>query len=182
MIEVKYKNTEKQICDFSMHRAASSESYKKALKKKSYVMSAMFCVAALIYVFVGFKMKDQGKLPMGLFFAGGFFICSLINLFLFEKYADRHVRKTISKTLHQKGNIIDSNIRVKYDGKMIKVIRNKEKSSIKLDSVIEIIQLNECLCIAAKGDPGIAIPFDAFKTKDDMYNLESSLNKYIRQV
>lgn len=182
MIEVKYKNTEKQICDFSMHRASSSESYKKALQKKSYVMSVMFCVAALIYVFAGFKMKDQGKLPMGLFFAGVFLICSLVNLFVFKKFADKHLRKTISKTLHKKGNIIDSNIRFKYDGKMIKVVRDKEKSSIKLDSVIEIIKMNECLCIAVKGDPGIAIPFDAFKTKDDMYNLESSLNKYVRQV
>lgn len=180
MIEVKYKNTEKQICDFSMYRASNSESYKKALKKKSYVMSAMFCVAALIYVFVGFKMRAQGKLPIGLVFAGMFFICSLLNLFFFEKYANKHVRKTISKTLHKKGNIIDSNIKFKYDGKIIKVIRNKEKTSIKLDSIIEIIQLNECLCIAAKGDPGIAIPFDAFKTKEDMYSLESSLNKYIR--
>ena len=35
MIEVKYKNTEKQICDFSMYRATSSESYKKTLNLDS---------------------------------------------------------------------------------------------------------------------------------------------------
>lgn len=181
MIEVKYKNTEKQICDFSMYRATSSESYKKALKKKSYLMFFMFFAAALIYVFAGFKMKEQGKLPMGLIFAGIFFICGLINLFFFDKFANRHVKKTISKTLRKKGNIVDSNIRFRFDGKIIKVIRNKEKSSISLDSIIEVIKMNECLCIASKGDVGIVIPFESFK-KEDIVKLENSLKKYVRQV
>ncbi len=182
MIEVKYKNTEKQICDFSMHRATSSESYKKALKKKSYLMFFMFCVAALIYVFAGFTMKDKGKLPMGLIFAGIFFICGLINLIFFDKFANRHVKNTILKTLRKKGNIIDSNIRVRFDGKVIKVIRNKEKATINVESIIEVIKMNECLCIAAKDDVGIAIPFDSFKKEEDMAKLEDSLKKYVRQV
>lgn len=59
MIEVKYKNTEKQICDFSMYRATSSESYKKTLKKKSNFMFLIFLVAGLIYIFAGFNMKDK---------------------------------------------------------------------------------------------------------------------------
>ena len=175
MIDVKYKNTEKQICDFSMYRATNSESYKKALKKRSYILFFMFCAAALIYVFIGFKMKDQGKLPMGIIFAVLFFICGLINLVFFDKFANRHVKKTILKTLKEKGNIIDSNIKFKFDGKIIKVARNKEKSSIKLESILEVVHLNDCLCIAAKGDLGIVIPFEAFKNKDDILKLENSL-------
>ena len=175
MIDVKYKNTEIQICDFSMYRATSSESYKKALKKRSYILSIMFCVAALIYVFAGFKMKDQSKLPMGITFAVLFFICAIINLFFFHKFANNRVRKTIIKTLRQKGNMIDSTIKFKFDGKIIKLIRNKEKSLIKVESVLEVIHLNDCLCIATKGDPGIAIPFDVFKNKDDIVKLENSL-------
>ena len=68
-----------------------------------------------------------------------------------------------------------------YDGKIIKVIRNKEKSSINLDSIIEVIKMNECLCIASKGDVGIVIPFESFK-KEDIVKLENSLKKYVRQV
>ena len=175
MIDLKYKNTEKQICDFSMYRATNSESYKKELKKRSYILFIMLCFAALIYIFVGLKMKDQGKLPMGIIFAAIFFICGVVNLIFFDKFANRHVKKTILKTLKEKGNLIDSTIKFKFDGKFIKLIRNKEKSVIKVESILEVIHLNDCLCIAAKGDPGIVIPFEEFKDKSDMLKFENYL-------
>ena len=65
---------------------------------------------------------------------------------------------------------------------VIKVIRNKEKATINVESIIEVIKMNECLCIAAKDDVGIAIPFDSFKKEEDMAKLEDSLKKYVRQV
>ena len=180
MIEVKYKNTEKQICDFSMYRATSSESYKKTLKKKSNFMFLIFLVAGLIYIFAGFNMKEQGKLPMGLIFAGIFFLFAVLSLFFFEKYANKHVARTIRKNLKKKGNVIDSNIKVKFHGKAIKVLRGKEKSIIKTNSIIDVIKLNKCLCIAAKGDIGIAIPFDSFKKEEDLIMLEKTLKNYIK--
>lgn len=175
MIELKYRNTEDQICDFSMYRATNSEDYKKTLKKKSYTMSALFIAAALIYIFMGFKIRNQEQLMFGVVLASIFALFAVINFFFFEKYANNHVKKTIKKSLIKKGNLIDTDIKVKFDGKKIKVVRGKEKSNIKPESIIEIVELNDCVCIAAKGDVGIVIPYNAFKTKEDRIELINNL-------
>ncbi|MDU7440059.1 MAG: hypothetical protein E7L05_05660, partial [Clostridium sp.] len=92
-------------------------------------------------------MKEQGKLPMGLIFAGIFFLFAVLSLFFFEKYANKHVARTIRKNLKKKGNVIDSNIKVKFDGKAIKVLRGKEKSIIKTNSIIDVIKLNNNISV-----------------------------------
>lgn len=180
MFELKYKNTEKQVCDFSMHRATNAEDFQKAVKKRSLIMLIICLAAAVIYVFAAFKMKEQGKFALGLTFAGVFALFGILNLLFFGKFINMQLRRTIKKNLKNRGNIIDSNVKFKFDGKVMKIVRDKEKSTIKPESIIEIIHMNECLCIAVKDDPGIVIPFDAFESKEKMNDLENELRKYMR--
>lgn len=177
MIEVKYKNNEKEFAEFSMHRALNSEKYQKAVKLRSYVVSAMLCIAGIVYFIVSRKMQSETQ-SIGVGFAMVFFVLGVLNLFVFKYFVNSSVKKSIVKNLKSNKELLEKNVKVKFDGKVLTAGRGKEKQVINKEDILEVVNLNECICIAVNNNPGLVIPYSAFKNEEEKNKFEECINNY----
>lgn len=180
MIELKYKNKEKQFLDFSMYRAVNSKSYKRSVKIKTAMISAMLIVASIVYGYVSIqRSSDEKIMKVGLVFSGIFFVLGIINIFVFKKFIYKSLKKTIEKSLKNSKDIFGRTFKIRFDGDSINVFSGKSKLDIEINSFTEVVELNECVCLAVQNGAGLVIPFSAFKKKDDRTYFINQMKAYI---
>lgn len=180
MIEIRYKNTEEQFLDFSMYRAVNSKSYKRSVKIKTAMISAMLIISSLVYGYVSInRSSDEKIMKVGLVFSGVFFILGIVNIFVFKYYIYRTLKKTMMKSLKNSTDIFGKTIKVRFDGESIDVFSGKSKLKIDMDSILEIIELNEHVCVSVKNYAGLVIPFNSFKKEQDRADFVEQIKAYI---
>lgn len=166
MVDLKYKNNVEEFSDFSMYRALKSENYKKSVARRKYLVSGMLIISGIVYCFMSRKM-NEGVQDIGFAFGLMFLISGILNLFIFNKIVNRSVKKSIIKNLTSNKELLERTIKVKLDNKGFFLSRGKEKKIINKEEVLEVIELNDCLCIAIKNDPGVVIPNNSFRNEDE---------------
>lgn len=181
MIEVKYKNTEEQYLDFSIYRAVNSKSYKRSVKIKTAMISAMLIISSIVYAFVSInRSSDEKIMKVGFVFSGIFFVLGIINIFVFKKYIYRTLKKTMIKSL-KNSDIFGKTIKVRLDGESLEVFRGKSKLKLDMDSLLEIKEVDEYIWVSVRNHIGLVIPTNAFKRKQDREDFVNAVKLYIEK-
>lgn len=180
MIEVRYKNTEEQFLKFSMYRAVNSKAYKRSIKMKTAMVSIMLIISSIVYGYVSMmRNSDEKIMKVGLVFSVVFFILGIVNIFVFPKYIYRTLKKTMMKNLKNSKDIFGKTIKVKFDGKIMDVYSGKSKLKIDLNSMLEVIEMDEYVCVSIRNHVGLVIPIASFKKEQDKVNFINGINACI---
>ena len=94
-----------------MYRAVNSKSYKRSVKIKTAMISAMLIISSLVYGYVSInRSSDEKIMKVGLVFSGVFFILGIVNIFVFKYYIYRTLKKTMMKSLKNSRDIFGKTI------------------------------------------------------------------------
>lgn len=180
MIEVRYKNTEEQFLEFSMYRAVNSKSYKRSVKMKTAMVSIMLIVSSIVYGYVSMiQINDEKIRKVGIIFSAVFFILGVVNIFVFPKYIYRNLKKTILKNLKSSKDMFGKTIKVRFDKDTIEVFSGKSKLKIDINSVLDIVEMNEYVGVSIRNYAGLVIPVASFKKNQDKAEFINNIKAYL---
>lgn len=181
MVEVRYKNTEKQWVDFSMYKmnTANNKDRLSLLRRNLFLGIGLFIF--VLYCVLGIQEYNNGENPIFSIISGLIFlIIGIVGYFKLPLYWNNRAKKNFKELFKKNEKILGRTIEVLLDKEALTITRNKEKTKVSLNDIVNVEETNECMYVIFKDNQGIVIPNDTFKNDEEKQRFKTSTINFVK--